>query len=357
MRNKTIYPLLAFMLLFGTTQAQFSIQKAVLEVYTGSWSQYSPDGFVKLDSVLATYPDAIAIQVHSSDSMTIPEEADLVNFYSPYYPQGIINRSGTLYSRGEWGNQTAIVLSGASSVTVTFDSVTYNNNSRQVDVYLRALFTGNVTGDLRFNCVVVEDSVTGAGSGYDQVNAYNNTPGHYYYGAGNPITAFPHRYVARAYLGGTWGTAGVIPASNAFGSQDVYHYTYTLPAHYTDYRVSLVGMVSRYDGNNPGDRVIMNAERWPQIATAPVTGIAATGESPGYTVYPNPASTIVYVQQANNNGPATFRLTDITGKAILAAPLNDNTTAIPVSGISKGLYLYTIHTNHQRISTGKLLVE
>jgi hypothetical protein len=280
-----------------------------------------------------------------------------VNFYAPNYPQAIINRSGTLYSRGDWGNHTASVLSGASSVTVTFDSVTYNNSSRQLDIYLRALFTGNVTGDLRFNCVVVEDSVTGTGPGYDQANAYNNTPGHYYYGAGNPITGLPHRHVARAYLGGTWGTAGIIPASNAFGSQSVYHYTYTLPANYTDYRVSLVGMVSRYDGNNPGDREILNAERWPQIATAPVTGIATIYKNSDYTVYPNPASATVYVQQQTNNGPATLQLTDLTGRTILTEPLNTGTTAIPVSGISKGIYLYTIYTNQQRISTGKLLVE
>ncbi|HRG90242.1 MAG TPA: T9SS type A sorting domain-containing protein [Chitinophagales bacterium] len=357
MRYKTLYPLLAFMLLLNTTQAQFSIQKAVLEVYTGSWSQYSPDGFVKLDSVLATYPDAFAIQVHSGDSMTISEEADLVNFYAPSYPQAVINRSGTLYSRSQWGTHTASVLSSASSVTVTFDSVTYNNNSRQLDVYLRALFTGTVSGDLRFNCVVVEDSVSGMGAGYDQANAYNNTPGHYYYGAGNPITGLPHRYVARAYLGGTWGTAGVIPASNAFGSQAVYHYTYILPAYCTDYRVSLVGMVSRYDGNNPSDRETINAERWPQIATAPVTGIASIYNNVYYTIYPNPASAVVYVQQASSNRPATFELTDITGRVLLAEYLNGSTTSIPVTGISKGMYLYNIRSHSQCVSSGKLLLE
>lgn len=356
MRNKPIYPLLAFILLFTTTQAQFSIQKSVLEVFTGSWSQYSPDGFTKLDSVLAKYPEAMAILVHTSDSMTIPEEADLVNLYAPSYPMALINRSGTLYTRSEWDSHTGSTLLNAASVTVTFDSVSYDANSRQLDVYLKALFTGAVTGDLRFNCVVVEDSVTGSGDGYDQANAYNNTPGHYYYGAGNPITGLPHRYVARAYLGGTWGTAGVIPASNAFGTQSVYHYTYTLPAYCTDYRVSLVGMVSRYDGNNPADRPILNAEQWPHIASAPVTGIPATDMPAGINVYPNPATGLVQVQLPNNI-PATFELTDLTGRAILTELLNSNTTTIPVAGISKGMYVYNIRSHGQRIGSGKLLIE
>lgn len=344
MRYIIFYPLLAFILLFGTTQAQFSIQKAVLEVYTGSWSQYSPDGFVKLDSLLATYPNAIAIQIHSGDSMTIPEEADLVNFYAPSYPQALINRSGTLHSRGAWADETGSVLAGASSVTVTFDSVTYNNNSRQLDVYLRALFTGPVSGDLRLNCVVTEDSVTGSGAGYDQANAYNTTPGHYYYGAGNPITGQPHRYVARAYLGGVWGTAGIIPASVVFGNQYSYHYTYTLPAHINPYRVSVVGMVSRYDGNNLPDRKILNAELWPYIAEEPATGIgkAATDDYESVSIYPNPAVGVFTIRTTHNG---LLEILNITGQVVFTQPVKQGNNPLQAALVS-GNYFVKLTTAH-----------
>ena len=156
-------------------------------------------------------------------------------------------------------------LAGVSSVTVSFDSVLYNNVTRQIDVYLKAMFTGTVSGDIRFNCIIIEDSVVGTGSGYNQVNAYNTTAGHTYYGAGNPIVGLPHRYVARDFLGGTWGTSGVIPASVNFGSVATYHYSYTVPANFDEQKISLVGLVSLYSASGVTNRPILNADYWPSI--------------------------------------------------------------------------------------------
>lgn len=78
----------------------------------------------------------------------------------------------------------------------------------------------------------------------------------------------------------------------------------------------------------------------------------------GISVYPNPATGFIQVQLTGSNATATFELTDLTGRAVLTELLNSNTTTtIPVAGISKGMYLYNIRSQGQRIGSGKLLIE
>lgn len=344
MRYKILSLLVVFTLLITNIQAQFSIQKAVMEIFAGAAFQYVPDAYVKSEAVLTTYPNAIAIYLHSGDSMAIAEESDLTGFYGPAYPIALINRSGTPYGRNAWAGQVGSVLAGAASVTVSFDSVVFDALSRKLDVYLNAMFTGPLTGDMRFNCVVVEDSVTGTGAGFDQKNADNTTPGHPYYGAGNPIVGLPHPYVARAYLGGAWGTAGIIPGTVAFGGQYTYHYTYTMPAHINPYRVSLVGMVTAYDGNNPADRKILNAELYPQIATEPISGInEATGEGDaGFSIYPNPSAG-QFIIEAERDGE--IEITNTTGEVVYAQPVKQGTNQVR-TWLAGGSYFAKLKTAH-----------
>jgi hypothetical protein len=153
-------------------------------------------------------------------------------------------------------------LQGSGSVTVSFDSVSYDMQTRQLTAVVRALFTGNESGDLRLNLALTESDVTGTGSGYNQVNADNNTPGHPYYQAGNPIVGFAHQHVLRTYLGGTWGDAGIIPSTAGFGTVVTHTYSYTIPANFDDTKMDLIAFVSRYDGTAITDRSVLNGEEF-----------------------------------------------------------------------------------------------
>lgn len=296
----------------STATAQLSVQKAIIEVFTGSWAQWAPDGFYILDGIVASQPNVIPVNIHDSDGMSFTEGNDVINFYSPTYPMAIINRTSSPMSRGVWESTAISILSGTASVTVSFDSVKYNILSRQLDVYLKAYFTGSVTGDLRFNCIVVEDSVTGSGISYDQVNYYNSQLGHPYYGLGNPIIGFHHRYVARDFLGGAWGTSGAIPASVSLGSSYTYHYTSTLPLYIDESQVSLAGMVSRYDGTGATGRIILNAQNWPAIVGPPQTffssgnGSACKDEGFIYTNLTTDATSWNWTFQGGNPASSTW---------------------------------------------------
>lgn len=74
-------------------------------------------------------------------------------------------------------------------------------------------------------------------------------------------------------------------------------------------------------------------------------------------VYPNPATDIVYVQTPVNQLSVTFNLTDVTGREILTELLIGDIIAIPVTTLSKGLYLYSIRSGSRKLSSGKLVLD
>lgn len=283
-----------------TAQAQFSIQKVVMEEFTGAWCQYCADGSYRAQQVEANYPDAMVVAIHDGDAMEVTIGADMASFYSPAYPQALINRSGALVSRGSWNSTVGTALQGAAAVTVSFDSVSYNATTREFVADVKAMFTGPETGDLRLNLMVVEDHLTGSGSGWNQVNADNGTPGHPYFQAGNPIIGFDHRHVMRTMLDGAWGVPGVIPSSVNFGTTATRRYTFTLPAGWKAWDVSLVAVVQKY-GLGVNDREIINGEEF-HLNNLVVGTIDQLDHSKPYmTVSPNPVtsmSKITYTLQA-----------------------------------------------------------
>ncbi|MCP4442713.1 MAG: Omp28-related outer membrane protein [Aureispira sp.] len=335
----------------SNVNAQFSVQNALLEVYTGSWNQYWPDGNVIMNNIVNTYPSkAFAVTIHQSDPMANPDCDSLINFYYPNYPEGQINR-GVLVSRGQWTSGVSTKVQGAAYVTVSFDSVSFNSQTRVLDVYLHANFTGPYTAaDMRFNCIVVEDSVIGSGNSYDQANADNGTPGHPYNGAGNPIVGFPHRYVARKYLGGPWGTAGVIPSTANFGTTASHHYTYTIPAMYDATKISLIGIVSEY-GATQSDRTILNVGNHPSISTALISSVKQIAKEDKMSVYPNPSNGTFWVSTLND---CLMTVYASDGKKVKETHLKSGVTEVEVEQ-ADGFYFLRF-VSGESILTKKIMV-
>lgn len=274
--------------------AQFSIKKVLIEEHTGAWCGYCPDGAVILDQVLNSQQNAIGVSVHNGDAMTIAEGDELGNFYISGYPMATIDREAAGISRNLWMSEVNSTAQGAGVVTVSIDSLDYNTTTREITVRIKAQFTGNASGDMRFNCIITEDNINQTGAGYNQTNYYNTTAGHTYYGAGDPIIGFNHRHVMRAILGGTWGTSGIIPTTVSFGTVATYTYTYTLPAGYDENEIHIVGLVSRFDGANTTDRKVLNSEEMQLLTPA---GIAnSVNDDIHITAYPNPFSDRVTVE-------------------------------------------------------------
>ena len=76
------------------------------------------------------------------------------------------------------------------------------------------------------------------------------------------------------------------------------------------------------------------------------------------TLSPNPATTYLTIQSSENFPANTsFQLFDITGRMVLQKQLNIQTTQIELSGVSKGMYLYNVVSNKERVGAGKVVVE
>ncbi|PLW94360.1 MAG: hypothetical protein C0592_03130 [Marinilabiliales bacterium] len=318
---------LLFLVLFSTSYSIVlaqSEQKVLIEVFTGSWSGYSPDGFVILENVLASDTNIYAVNLHYGDAMESSSTSQIESFYSPAYPQALINRDSTPISRGSWLVYATNKLSETPPLDVYFDSVKFNLSTRELEIHMRTRFTASVTGDLRMNVIIVEDSVTGSGTGYDQVNYDNNTVGHPYQGAGNPIVGMPHRYVARDYLGDEWGISGIIPSSVSSGSEYTHVFNYTIPASYDYEKISLIGFVSYYGSGITG-REILNVIRWPEIIPSSTVSIA-DNNLPQYTVYPNPSQGDLHIVA------------------------EERTNIIIVNSLSQEVYIGTLNEGHNDLN-------
>ncbi|HIO72090.1 MAG TPA: Omp28-related outer membrane protein, partial [Flavobacteriales bacterium] len=197
-------------------------RQVLIEEFTGAWCGYCPDGHTKSDNLMNTYPNVSAVMIHAgtaTDAMKFTESLDIAaEFSATSFPGAMIDR--VLFdgfdkvphtrSNSNWENHTAERVNAYSPVDVSI-SKSYNSATRVIDATVTADFVDYAAGDIRINLFVVEDNVTGTGSGYDQANYLNTTPGSPFEGLGNPIVGYNHRHVLRAVPSGVPGTSGVIP--------------------------------------------------------------------------------------------------------------------------------------------------
>lgn len=302
-------------------------KNAVLEDHTGAWCQFCPDGTVVAEQVDDNYADqSIVLAVHNNDAMSTADGDAIANEYISGYPGGLIDHflfpseSDVEINRGIWDARMGDRLNYVVPAGVSFEDVSWDPNTRQITATVRADFFGNASGDIRMNLIVAEDSVVGTGSGYNQVNYYNTQSGHPFFGAGNPILGFVHDHVARAFLGGSWGQAGIIPASVSDGDNFSHTFTYTLPASYRWNKVKLVALIQRYN-NDPKQREIINAE---EVTLEAAVGLDNTTDlEMAVNAFPNPFSSYTQIDfNLPTSSEVVVDVVDMYGKTV--AQLNNS---------------------------------
>jgi hypothetical protein len=343
-----------------------TLQKVVIEEFTGAWCGYCPDGATILDNILTNQPNAIGVSVHNSDAMQNGTGSLITNFYSPAFPQATINRSGAPISRGSWTNAVSVALQATPVVSVSIDSAGYDFQTRALTVKVKATFLSDYTGTMRMNVLLTEDDVTGTGSGYDQVNYFNSTVGSPYYGLGNPIVGFVHNHVFRASGGNAWGSASVIPSSVATGEEFSKTYSIILGANWDINNMHIVGTVNHFTGSGMNQRSILNAEEVPfSIATA-LNPSVLNGDL-SLEIAPNPVSgrsTIGF--SVNEAGRVQLEVFSLTGQKIrVLADDFTNTgmhsvywdgTDASGSALANGLYLLRLRTESGATISKRVMV-
>jgi hypothetical protein len=192
-------------MLAATHTALTSIPTKVVvgEENTGTWCGWCPRGDVGL-SGMNTDPNFIGIAVHNGDPMAVAAYDAGASTYFPSFsgfPNGAVDRviggDPSTFSTMNSQRSSAIVPCAVNNITAVFNQAT-----GMIEVSADADFVGNVTGDYRLSCVIVEDNIATTGNGWSQVN--------YYDGGGNGTLTDPTS-------GFEWSTAGDPVAPTAFG--------------------------------------------------------------------------------------------------------------------------------------------
>lgn len=192
----------------GTPPASFT-KKVLLEYHTASWCGTCVDAEVKRDQVMNAYNGkVIPVAIHQSDGMQSPAFMTLNTTFGSNPAFGMVNRVpslGTvLLNRTQWMSNTTSQTSGTAKCGLAIRS---SVSGTTASVEVQASFRENLTGAHTLTVYIIENEVTGTGSGYDQVNSYNSDASSPFYQMGNPITGYRHKYVLRKAVTATLGDA------------------------------------------------------------------------------------------------------------------------------------------------------
>ena len=333
-------------------------RNVLLEEFTTAPCQFCPDGAVVVEQILASNPAVIAVGEHAcfgTDAMTIPEASTYCSAFGSGAPTACVDRvqfpgeSSVAHGRGTWAANATSQAALATPVSVSLTG-SYNSVNRSTTVNVSANFVDYaIPGDLRLTLFVVEDSVTGSGTGYNQSNAYNTQAGHPYAGAGNPIVGFVHKHVLRDVYptNDAWGVANVIATNPAPNSTYDTSYTFTMSSAWKDNDISFVGFVSYYNANTAQREVLNSVEvRLNNLMTTSISEINKDIKS--LNVYPNPTADIANVVfDLSKAAPVSLIVRDIAGKEVMSnnlGVLNTGVQRITINAenLSNGIYFATV---------------
>jgi hypothetical protein len=115
---------------------------------------------------------------------------------------------------------------------------------------------------------------------------------------------------------------------------------------------------SKYTNNSNGTpSVVINQEwnlsGWVNIDRSTYTyntptNISESIKEADITVYPNPASDVITIKANTGISGMVYSITDQTGKMMLKGKLNDESTSVDITQLSKGIYLLNIGEQNQQ---------
>lgn len=324
----------------------------LLEEFTGAWCGWCPDGAVVQENITDTYPgQVVAVSIHDGDQMEF-SDGIRSGFGVSAYPNGMVDRvvfagePDEPHSRGAWEANCVAQFGSYTPVDLDITGQSYDATSRQLSCEVTASFVDYAAGDIRIGLMIVEDHVTGTGTGYDQVNYLDGTSGHPYFGAGDPILGYDHRAVLRALPGGAYGVQGTIPATVNPSNDYNESFTYTLPAGYDETEISMIAFIGYYS-TNVGERYLLDAV---EVDMA-ITGVEDELAGSYLKVYPNPTSGAAMLKATfNTSVEGTVQLMNSYGQVVATVQegsffAGDNFINLDLSEYANGIYFLKVDTD------------
>jgi hypothetical protein len=181
-------------------------QPLLLEYTTSTSHSYSPAAIYSAERILNQYPDNVTvINMHGNDPMYAPA----YYFAGPFYiPRMYANRTDTNVLPA--ADELLPLLQADSPIDLDF-SVGYDEATRQLKCQTDVTFLSDYENPLYHTVVLVEDSVTGTSSYYDQANfyaggAYGSLGGFENKPPYIPASEMVYRFVGRKAFNGVYGS-------------------------------------------------------------------------------------------------------------------------------------------------------
>lgn len=359
----------------------------LLENFTTARCQYCPGGHERINTAIVPYENNVVWVAHhtgyGSDDMTLHESEEIAGYatgesiatweWHPglyaataaldnqgYYTHGgtsapamAIDRNaayaiepesdGVVGSVGDVSDIANLFMRALSSpnnnLTIEWDGLSYNAQTREVKVTVKGLFLSNITDNLRLNLWVIEDGIAGT-----QVDA--NQGG---------TVSYIHNHVIRKFVTPTWGEASAFNMGTNRGNTYSKSYTFTLPNNINAQNAHLVAFVAKAGSSESvfTDRHVLNALQSRKL-TDEHLDIESVDMEASMKVYPNPATEMAYISA--NGIIHSMTLTDVSGRKLQEInSLNANVIELNVSRLEAGFYFISVTTD-EGTTTQKLNV-
>ena len=336
-------------------------RKVVIEEGTGTWCGWCPRGAVAMQYMTENYHDNfIGIAVHNGDPMTLAaydNGAGITGFPGMNVDRTIL---GAGVTTGTMEGYTLERVQALPPANISITNASLDHTNGDISVSVEGHFAADLNGDYRFALIVVEDSVTGSGQGWGQVNYYAGGQNGQLSGAGKdwhlepstvPAADMWYDHVGVKLVGGYDGVAGSIPTTIAANDKHSFTFTDNISADVIRYtKVKFVALIIGPNGE------IINGE---EKSMAP--GVSVEENTFESSVFPNPATDYLTVRLAvKGNSDVAVQVYDMMGKQVLNKfnTLNAGTYNLPVdlSALPAGIYNVNLDVNGERV-THKIIVQ
>ena len=266
------------------------------EEATGTWCGWCPRGAVALNWMDKDYEGFWqGIAVHNNDPMEDSDYDDgLYPFHSGSYPSGVVDRTNNI----DPGNFKEDFL---QRIIIEPNAVITNGaelDSNILKVSLTVNIKNSINGNYKLACVLVEDSVTGNSSQYNQANSYS--------GGGSLVdvdgidwntlptsvsySQMIYRHVGRS-ISPSFSGEPLISTSFVVGDTETICFEFILDPSWDQSQIHIVGMFIDNDNriDNGSSTTILSAINTGYVACNTTSiGIELNGPN-RINIYPNPA--------------------------------------------------------------------
>ena len=321
-------------------------KKVVIEEGTGTWCGWCVRGIVGMKYMEDNYASQqfIGIAVHNGDPMAMNTYDTALGFQG--YPSAKLDRAvdadpGAQELETKYNQRKGLTVPAGMAVEVS-------GSGNNVTIKAKATFNTNMSNaNYRLGVIIIENGITGTGSGWGQANYYAGGGSGQMGGYENkPDTVNDQIYdhVAKALLGTFNGQAGSVPTSVTNGQEVTYDFAYTIPSGSNKAKMYAIAVLI-----DQANKQIVNAEKINIDQALSITDDQMV-DTYGINIFNEVSTNMVVASIANiQNESITLNVTDMAGRIVYAKSYKNLSGAqrleIPAANLSQGNYVVSLATN------------